>query len=173
MEGYHVFVLHPQLLKFAPMNVRWSGEWRDHVFYNDYIFPQLDEGRGRGLPHYPDLSEDDSKRGLWLLCFPNFAAEVYPDQFAVLSSYPVAPDLTREELHIFLVGDAATSDTFRTEREKVFSMWDALNREDLGALELLQKGRLSPAYDGGRFSPHWEGPTFEYGRRIVEKMISA
>ena len=172
MEGYHVFVLHPQLLKFAPMNVRWSGEWTDHVFYNDYIFPEFDEGRGQDLPHYPGLAEDDAKRGLWFLCFPHFAAEVYPDQFAVLASYPVAPDLTREELHVFLIGEAATSDKYRTARKNVMAMWDALNREDLGALELLQQGRRSPAYDGGRFSPHWEGPSHEYGRRIVEKLIS-
>ncbi len=172
MEGYHVFAVHPRLLKFAPMNVRWSGEWDDHVFYNDYNFPEMEEGRGDGLPHYPDLSPADEKRGLWFLCFPHFAAEVFPDQFSLLVSYPVAPDLTREELHIFLIGDAATSEVYREQRQAVMKMWDDLNREDLGMLELLQQGRLSPAYDGGRLSPHWEGPTHQFGRRIVEKIIS-
>ena len=173
MEGYHVFAIHPKLLKFAPMNVRWSGEWDQHVFYNDYIFPELDEGRGEGLPHYPGLSEADAKRGLWFLCFPHFAAEVFPDQFSVLVSYPIAPDKTREELHVFLIGDAATSDEFAEERAATMKMWDDLNREDLGVLELLQQGRLSPAYDGGRLSPHWEGPTHDFGRRIVERILSA
>lgn len=46
MEGYHVFAVHPRLIKFAPMNIRWSGEWQDHVFYNDYVFPQTEGGRG-------------------------------------------------------------------------------------------------------------------------------
>ncbi len=172
MEGYHVFALHPKLLKFAPMNVRWSGEWDAHVFYNDYVFPELQEGRGDSLPHYPGLSEDDARRGLWSLCFPHFAVEVFPDQFTVLVSYPVAPDLTREELHIFLIGEAAICDEHRNAREAVFSMWDDLNREDLGVLELLQQGRLSPAYDGGRLSPHWEGPTHQFGRLLIEKIIS-
>ena len=172
MEGYHVFSVHPQLLKFAPMNIRWSGEWDSHVFYNDYVFPETQEGRGDGLPHYPDLSNDDSKRGLWFLCFPHFAAEVYPDQFTLLVSYPIAPDKTREELHVFLIGDAATSDAHAKERAALIKMWDDLNREDLGMLELLQQGRLSPAYDGGRLSPHWEEPTHQFGRRIVEKIIS-
>ncbi len=173
MEGYHVFSVHPKLLKFAPMNVRWSGEWDAHVFYNDYVFPEIEEGRGGGLPHYPGLPEKDAQRGLWFLCFPHFAAEVFPDQFTLLVSYPVAPDLTREELHVFLIGDAATSDEHRGPREAVLQMWDDLNREDLGMLELLQQGRLSPAYDGGRLSPHWEGPTHQFGRRIVEKIIAA
>ena len=172
MEGYHVFAVHPKLLKFAPMNVRWSGEWDRHVFYNDYIFPELDEGRGAGLPHYPGLSKSDARRGLWFLCFPHFAAEVFPDQFSVLVSYPVAPDKTREELHVFLIGDAATSDNHRAAREATLKMWDDLNREDLGMLELLQQGRLSPAYDGGCLSPHWEGPTHDFGRRVVERILS-
>ena len=172
MEGYHVFAVHPKLLKFAPMNVRWSGEWDRHVFYNDYVFSKPDEGRGEGLPHYPGLSEQDAKRGLWFLCFPHFAAEVFPDQFSVLVSYPVAPEKTREELHVFLIGDAATSEEYKDAREATLRMWDDLNREDLSMLELLQQGRLSPAYDGGRLSPHWEGPTHDFGRRVVERILT-
>ena len=173
MEGYHVFSVHPRLIKFAPMNVRWSGEWDAHVFYNDYIFAELEEGRGEGLPHYPGLSDEDRRRGLWFLCFPHFAAEVYPDQFTLLVSYPVAPDLTREELHVFLIGEAATAEAYKGPREAVLKMWDELNREDLGMLELLQQGRRSPAYDGGRLSPHWEAPTQQFGRRLIEKIVAA
>ena len=141
MEGYHVFAVHPKLLKFAPMNVRWSGEWDRHVFYNDYVFAEVDEGRGQGLPHYPDLSAEDAKRGLWFLCFPHFAAEVFPDQFTVLVSYPIAPDKTREEIHVFLIGEAADAEAYSEPRAALMDMWDDLNREDLGMLELLQQGR--------------------------------
>ncbi len=168
MEGYHVFAVHRRLLAFAPMQLRWSGEWDGHLFYNDYEFKELEEGRGEGLPHFPRLPAEDARRGLWFLRFPHFAAEIYPDQLAVLASYPLAPDHTREELHIFLVGDAASSDAFREARTKVMQMWDDLNREDLAILERLQQGRLSPAYDGGRLSPHWEGPTHQFGRRLID-----
>lgn len=172
MEGYHVFSLHPKLLKFAPMDVRWSGEWNRHVFFNDYQFPELQVGRGSDLPHYPNLSAEDAKRGLWFLSFPQFAAEVFPDQFTVLSATPLAPDKTREELHVFLIGDAADDETHRESREAVLDMWDKLNDEDLSVLELLQQGRRSPAYDGGRLSPHWEGPTHEFGRHLIEKILA-
>ena len=172
MEGYHVFAVRPKLLKFAPMNIRWSGEWHKHVFYNDYIFPEVSEGRGEDLPHYPNLPHEDAKRGLWFLCFPHFAAEVYPDQFTVLVSYPVAPDKTREEIHVFLIDEAATSDEYKEPREALFKMWEDLNHEDIGMLERLQQGRLSPAYDGGRLSPHWEGPTHEFGARIIKKIVT-
>ncbi|MEQ8443400.1 MAG: aromatic ring-hydroxylating dioxygenase subunit alpha [Alphaproteobacteria bacterium] len=174
MEGYHVFAAHPRLLDFAPMNVRWSGEWLEHVFYNDYIFPKAKEGRGGGkLPFYPNLSEADTSRGMWFACFPNFAAEVYPDQFTVLTTTPVSPTETVEEMHFFVCGDAAASaPEYEDGRRELLEMWIDLNNEDIGLLERLQLGRLSPGFDGGNLSPAWEGPTHQFGRKVVEAILS-
>jgi choline monooxygenase len=71
-----------------------------------------------------------------------------------------------------LIGDeAATGDRYREAREEIFAMWDALNREDLDAVERLQKGRRSPAYDGGRLSPHWESPTHQLGAHVIDVIL--
>ncbi len=118
------------------------------------------------------MSAENAKRGLWFLCFPHFAADIFPDQFSVLVSYPVTPKKSREELHVFLIGDAATSESYREAQEATLRMWDDLNREDLRMLELLQHGRRSPVYDGGRLSPHWESPTYDFGRRVAERLLS-
>ncbi len=168
MEGYHVFAAHPRLIAHAPMEIRWSGEWTHHVFYNDYIAPHLTEGRGDGLPHYPNLSEEDVRRGMWFAAFPNFAAEVYADQFVVLATYPVSPDETLEELHFFVVGDEAqTSSDHARGREELISMWHNLNLEDVELLERLQRGRRSVAFDGSRMSPAWEVPAHELSQQVI------
>lgn len=174
MEGYHVFAAHPRLLEFAPMAVRWSGAWEGHLFYNDYLYPAAQSGRGGGaLPFYPGLSEEDSRRGLWFACFPNFAAEVYPDQFTVLTTTPIAPDETLEEMHFFVCGDAAAEDpAYENGRRDLIRMWEDLNAEDIALLERLQQGRLSPAFDGGSLSPAWEGPTHLFGRKVVEAILA-
>lgn len=173
MEGYHVFSLHPRLLKFAPMDVRWSGEWRGSTFVNGYSFPEIEEGRGAGLPHYPGLSDEDSMRGQWFLTMPHFAVEIFPDQFTVLVAYPEGPDRCREELHVFLIGDeAASGEKYKAEREAVIRMWDDLNREDISILRGMQQGRRCTGYDGGRLSPHWEGPTLSYSRKVIEMMLA-
>ena len=173
MEGYHVFAAHPRLIAHAPMNVRWSGEWLEHVFYNDYVVPKLTTGRGDGLPWYPNLSDEDARRGMWFACMPNFAVEVFADQFAVLASYPVAPDETYEELHIFVVGDeAATSGQYAQGREDLISMWDDLNLEDKGILERLQQGRRSPAFKGSMMSPAWEGPAHHLSQQILRSIVA-
>ncbi|MBE1281678.1 MAG: Rieske 2Fe-2S domain-containing protein [Rhodobacteraceae bacterium] len=172
MEGYHVFALHPRLLDFAPMDLRWSGEWRGNTFVNGYRFPEIKEGRGEGLPHYPGISEEDRMQGQWFLTMPHFAVEIFPDQFTVLVAYPDAPDHCREELHVFLIGDdAATGEKYAKERAEVIQMWDDLNREDISILKGMQQGRRCSGYDGGRYSPHWERPTLAYARKIVEMML--
>ena len=173
MENYHVFALHPKLLKFAPMEIRGAGEWRGNTFTNGYRFPEMEEGRGAGLPHYPGLSSENQARGVWFLTMPHFAVEVFPDQFTVLVSYPIAPDKTKEELHIFLIGDeAATGEKYRHARRSVFKMWEDLNIEDISILKSMQQGRRCPGYDGGRLSPYWEGPTLGYARKIVELVLA-
>ncbi len=100
-EGYHVFAAHPRLLDHAPMSVRWSGGWVVHVFHNGYVASQITPGRGEGaLPCFPDLGDEDRRRGLWFTCSPSFSAEIYADQFIVLSVLPVAPDETVEDLQL-------------------------------------------------------------------------
>lgn len=168
MEGYHVFSAHPRLIAHAPMAVRWSGEWAEHVFYNDYVAPRLTEGRGDGLPHFPNLSDTDARRGLWFAAFPNFAAEVYADQFVVLATYPIAPDETLEELHFFVVGDdAQTGPAHARGRDDLMGMWHDLNLEDVGLLERLQRGRSSTAFTGSTMSPAWEGPAHELSQQVL------
>jgi len=173
MEGYHVFAAHPRLIAHAPMNVRWSGEWMDHIFYNDYVAPKITEGRGDGLPHYPNLSDEDSRRGLWFACLPNFAVEVYADQFVVMAIDPTAPDETAEELHFFVVGDEAAEDPrHAAARSELIAMWDELNREDVALLERLQAGRKSPAFQRSVMSPAWEGPAHALARKVVDAVIA-
>ena len=173
MEGYHVFAVHPRLLEHAPMSVRRSGEWVGRTFHNGYLAPELTAARGEGLPHYPGLTDEQARRGAWFVRFPQFGAEVFADQFTVLSASPVAPDRTIEELHVFVVGDeAAHGDEYAGRRDELMAMWDELNREDVGVLERLQQGRRSPAYAGGRLSPHWEEPIQQYGRMVIDAILA-
>ncbi len=172
MEQYHVPTAHRKLLRFAPMHTRTPGTWNQHCFSTFYQFPEPEAGRGAGLPHYPNLSETLRTRGIWFLLFPTLAIELWPDQFAVMRIIPEAPGRTREEIHVYLMGEAAHAEAYRDERESVLQMWHDLNQEDVGLLEILQQGRRSPSYDGGVFSPHWEAPVLEFSRKLVQALKS-
>jgi len=172
MEGYHVFAAHPRLIAHAPMDIRWSGEWMEHVFYNDYVVPELTKGRGDGLPQYPNLSEFEQRRGVWFACMPNFAVEIYADQFVVLATWPIAPGETLEELHFFVIGDEAAEDPKHEEgRQELINMWHELNLEDVEILERLQLGRKSPEFAGSNMSPAWEVPAHELSQKIINMIL--
>lgn len=75
------------------------------IFWELSYFPHLNidfKVNYRWLTFPANISEEDARRGLWFLCFPHFAAEVFSDQFSVLVCYPIAPDKTREEMAIII-----------------------------------------------------------------------
>jgi choline monooxygenase len=170
IEPYHVFSLHPRLLNYAPMAVREPSKLDGYCFYNEYTVPKMEEGRGEGLPHWPDIPEEWKRRGLWFHLFPTFSVEVYADQFTVFHIIPTGPDTTREELHFYMIGDAATADEHADGRKAITDMWHDLNLEDLGVLKRLQQGRQAPGYEGGSFSPYWDEAPLAFSRLVGETL---
>ncbi len=167
IEPYHVFALHPRLLTFAPMSIRTPSSAKGGFFYNEYTVSALESGRGADLPHFPGLDAEQMRRGFWFNRFPSFALEVYADQLVLFRVIPLAPDRTLEEFHIYLVGDAADSDSYAAARADVFKTWKDLNDEDVGILERLQIGRQSPGFDGGSLSPYWDEAPLEFARCVL------
>ncbi len=171
IENYHVFAVHPKLTNFVPMERRNPSSFDGYCLWNDYRFPAPEPGRGEGLPYYPDLPEELARRGLWFHFFPCLDIELWPDQLAVFRVTPLGPARTHEEVHVYLVGEAAEAERYREARQGVFDMWRELNEEDIAVLENLQAGRASAAFDGGCFSPHWETANHHLCRLVVEGIV--
>ena len=57
-------------------------------------------------------------------------------------------------------------------RAELKRFWRTVFEEDIFAIESMQEGRRSPAYDGGIFSPVMDGPTATFHRWIANKLIS-
>lgn len=172
IEPYHVFALHPRLTSFAPMDKRKPSDFEGGCFFNEYTVEKLEEGRGEGLPHWPGLRREWRNRGLWFHLFPSFSVELYADQFTVFHVIPLECGKTREELHFYLIGDAAKSDAHAAARQQVFDTWHDLNLEDLGVLERLQQGRRAPGYEGGAFSPYWDRAPLQFSRLVAQALTT-
>ncbi len=171
IEPYHVFAAHPRLHSFVTMAEREPSKCDGHVMWNYYQFREAEEGRGAGLPYFPDLTSELASRGMWFVAVPNFAFEIYPDHIATFIVTPLTPSTARERIDIYLVGEAADAQQYTKQRQAVFDMWRDLNKEDLGVIAKLQRGRLSSGYDGGRFSPYWDEAPLELSRQIVKAML--
>ena len=170
IEPYHVFSAHPRLHDFVPMSERTPSRIDRHVMWNRYLFRASEPGRGEGLPYFPNLSAEAARQGIWFILPTAFGVEVYPDHVASFHVAPVAPDRCRERIDVYLVGEAATSPDWADGRQAVLDMWNELNHEDIGLIESMQRGRMSPAYDGGSLSAYWDEAPLHLSRMIVEGM---
>ena len=57
-------------------------------------------------------------------------------------------------------------------RKKNFKFWQEVMNEDVKAIEGMQKGRVSPAYNGGNFSPVMDTPTLMFHRWVVKNLTT-
>lgn len=170
IEPYHVFSAHPRLTAFVTMPERQPSKVEEHVMWNYYQFKSAEEGRGLGLPHFPNLDDELSMRGIWFTVFPSFGIEIYPDHIALLHVNPVSPSRCVEHIEIYLIGEAATATQYEEGRRAVLDMWQELNQEDVGLLEMLQKGRSAPGYDGGLLSPYWDEAPRNFARMLLQTL---
>ena len=167
IEPYHVFAAHPRLHAFVPMGERQASFTQDHVMWNYYQFRSPEEGRGLGLPHFPNLSDKLSRRGIWFLLFPPSASRSIRIMSPCSTVNPVGPDRCVERIAVYLVGEAATATQYAQGRQAVLDTLRDLNKEDIGLLEALQAGRRAPGYDGGTLSPFWDEAPRHFARLVA------
>ena len=171
IEPYHVPWNHPELEKWEPAaSHRLSFDGPCFVNYSE--FDPAQAGFGAGLPHLPHLSNELACRGTILHLFPSFGLNIYPEQMAVFHLTPLAPNRTFERI-LFYLPEEAMSAEHADGRKAVFDVMGKINDEDIGILERQQKGRSSPAFEGGLLSPYWDAPTtHRFARLVVEGMLS-
>jgi choline monooxygenase len=89
----------------------------------------------------------------------SISGTTYADHFYAVYLEPVSVDLTREYFGIYYVGDEALGDDYAERRQANGRGWRAIFNEDQDIVERMQRGRASPAFEGGVFSPAMDGAT--------------
>ena len=86
---------------------------------------------------------------------------------------PVAANRSVERLRLFYVENAATDDSYASSRDATLKSWRVIFGEDVDAVEGMQKGRASPGYQGGVFSPVMDNPTHHFHQWVARKFKAA
>ena len=166
-DVYHVFRVHPDLNRMYG-GPRTSNHIDGILLYNEYFASTQD--RGGGLPEPDGLPESWSRRVLFGNLFPNLGISVYPSSVYLVEFVPLAPDRTAMQMHFYFARDAVGNAATEQGRASVLAWWRELNGEDEQVCELLQLGRQSSAYPGGRLAPHWDRATQHFARLIAEAL---
>lgn len=173
LESYHLPWIHPGLNSYSPLD--------KHYYFNaDDKFPgagttvyRTDTPADLELPNFPGLPEDWRPRGEYPLVFPNLLLGVQRDHFYGIIIDPLAPDHTRERLHIYFVDDerseTGSGPAQREKRRAEYAAdWREIFVEDIGIVERMQRGRHSDTFDGGYLTPAHDANTHSFMKMVAD-----
>ena len=85
---------------------------------------------------------------------------------------PVAPDRTVERWRSYFVDDAAQGPDFESARSAIREQWARILGEDVAVVEGMQRGRSSPAFDGGVFAPVLDPPVHHFHCWVAKRLAA-
>jgi choline monooxygenase len=167
LESYHLPWVHPDLNEISKLEDHYhyyggdlfagqgSKEY-DHTRENSATFPSF-VGWPSKVAEYPTL-------------FPNVFLGLHCDHYWTRIVEPVSPGRTLDHLQLYYLGEAVDSNDFEQARSTRLKTWTKVFNEDIGVVEGMQRGRNSPAFGGGVFSPVMDKPSHHFARWVAKRM---
>ena len=169
-ESYHLPWIHPSL------NKRSRLEDHYHILGGDLFAGQgtmvydPDYLDGERFPSFENWAQDKHSFAEYVAVFPNVWIGLHVDHLYTVILSPVAKDRTEESFQFYYLGDAA-GERFANKRATSLEAWHEVFAEDIGVVEGMQMGRLSPAFDGGVFSPVMDEPTHHFHQWVARRLL--
>ncbi len=171
-EAYHLPWVHPALNDYSRLEDHYCFADAQEFAGQGSLAYRLSDVAGTRLPRLTEWPADRMHVAEYPSLYPNVLLGFQADHAFAIILTPVAPDLTREELRIFYVGEGAAEEAYSGCRAATHAAWDVVFREDVFAVEGMQQGRASPGYEGGVFSPVMDEPTHHFHRWVATKLAA-
>ena len=151
LEGYHIPIVHPGLMKELDYRAYRTETFPNHVLQ---IAPIKREG-GRLR------TEGEAEAAYWWI-WPNLMLNVYPDNFSTNLIVPLGAERTLTIFEWFFRDPRSPAVRGRVEETVAFS--DEIQREDVAICEAVQRGLRSWTYTRGRYSVRRESGVHHFHR---------
>ena len=171
-ESYHLPWVHPELNRVSDLKDHYHIEDISKTFsgQGSNKYSQQFDGNKK-LSTFPNWPNDLYQNSEYVSLFPNVMLGIHVDHFYAFWLEPLSNNNTREHFEMYYVGDeSASSDEYKEIRKKNFVFWQEVMNEDIAAIEGMQKGRSSPAYNGGNFSPVMDTPTLMFHKWVATNL---
>jgi choline monooxygenase len=169
-ESYHLPWIHPSLNSYSKLEDHY------HIMIDDDFSGQgsyayrLSDGLGSALPRFPEWPQEKLAQAEYVSFYPNVLLGIQADHAFVMIIEPVSPNKSIEHLRLFYVGVEALNDDLAASRNATLESWRVVFSEDIDAVEGMQRGRSSPGYKGGVFSPVMDNPTHHFHQWVAHKL---
>jgi choline monooxygenase len=171
-ESYHLPWVHPELNRVSNL--------KNHYHIEDLAESLSGQGSNKysqqfdgnkKLSTFPNWPNDLYQNSEYISLFPNVMLGIHVDHFYAFWLEPLSNNNTREHFEMYYVGDeSASSDEYKEIRKKNFAFWQEVMNEDVEVIEGMQKGRSSPIYNGGNFSPVMDTPTLMFHKWVATNL---
>jgi choline monooxygenase len=173
-ESYHLPWVHPGLNSYSRLEDhyhiehpgRFSGQGTR--VYN----PMLAED-GRRFPEFAGLPEKWRHGAEYISLYPNVLFGVHRDHAFAIVLEPVAKNRTIEHVELYYAAPEAAGPDFAAMRARNTAMWKDVFAEDIFVVEGMQKGRAALHFDGGKFSPAMDSPTWVFHHWVASELTDA
>ena len=171
-ESYHLPWVHPGLNSYSRIQDHY------HIMFDEFagqgtMVYNLSETAGTSLPTFPEWPQDKLKEAEYITVFPNVLLGIQADHAFAIVLEPVSNSRTLEHLRILYVGEEALSDTYAACRDATMESWKIVFGEDVGVVEGMQSGRVSPGFQGGVFSPVQDNPTHFFHKWVAGRLLAS
>jgi choline monooxygenase len=173
-EAYHLPSIHPGLNSYSKLEDHYNIEAPDHFSgQGSHAYTPLLVKDGPNLPQFPNLPSRWDKAAEYASLFPNVLLGIHRDHYYAIRLEPIGLDQTREHLEIYYIGDESQDPRFEDVKAANLATWKTVFAEDVDVVQRMQRGRRSPGYDGGVFSPAMDGPTHCFHRWLAKRLLAA
>ena len=170
-ESYHLPWVHPGLNSYSRLedhynieeNGRYSGQ-------GTLVYRQLQDENGKVFPDFEGVSDKWDTGAEYITVFPNVLLGVHRDHTFAIVLEPKELGKTCEHVEIFYASEDAIGDGFSATRAKNTAQWEEVFKEDIFVVEGMQRGRLGPLFDGGKFSPAMDGATHVFHEWVAQSL---
>lgn len=171
-ESYHLPWIHPGLNTYSRLEDHY------HIMYGGDFGGQgstayrLSSEVGTALPRFPEWPQEKLELAEYVAFYPNVLLGLQADHAFAMIVEPRACDRSVEHLRLYYIGDEALDDAHAASRDATLQSWREVFNEDIDAVEGMQRGRRSPGFNGGVFSPKMDNPTHHFHQWVARKLLS-
>ena len=127
-------------------------------------------GSATHRPPISGLTEQDLRRVLYFLVFPNALISLHPDYVMLHTLWPRSPDRTEVICDWFFESTTITTDGF--DPTDAVEFWDQVNREDWGVCRLNQLGLSNHDATAGRYTTQ-EDDVHAFDVMVADRYLEA
>ncbi len=172
-ESYHLPTIHPELNKVSNINDHYHIQGLPNRFagQGSKKYEQPIKGNKK-FTTFNNWEKSLLKYSEYIALFPNVMIGLHLDHFYVFWLEPLATNKTKEHMQMYYIGnESANGEECKELRKENARFWKDVMLEDVNAIEGMQKGRSSPVYNGGNFSPIMDTPTHQFHKWIANNLI--